>query len=109
MFCQPKTIKMNRNSTNKLKGISVFYRKITYGIKSALILCALCGVATSFGQQRVITSITPLAAPAGSTVKITASKVDPTASKNIVYFGAAKATVTSVSGTTLDVVVPAGA
>lgn len=78
-------------------------------LKFLFLVFMICCTKAMLAQLPVINSVTPLNAPAGSTVKITASKVDPTASKNIVYFGAAKATVTSVSGNTLDVIVPNGA
>lgn len=58
--------------------------------------------------QPVITSFTPLSGAIGATVTITGSNFNSTPSSNIVYFGAAKATVSSASPTSLTVTVPTG-
>ncbi|PWV56398.1 FG-GAP-like repeat-containing protein [Chitinophaga sp. S165] len=57
----------------------------------------------------VITSFSPLAAPAGSTVTITGANFRSDAGANQVFFGAVKATVTAASRTSLKVTVPTGA
>lgn len=62
----------------------------------------------SFGAP-TITNFTPTAAPVGATVTITGTNFSTIASKNTVFFGAVKATVSSSSATQLSVVVPAGA
>jgi len=59
--------------------------------------------------QPTITSFAPLSGPIGSTVTITGSNFSATPSSNIVYFGAAKATVSAASATSLTVTVPTGA
>jgi len=56
-----------------------------------------------------ITSFSPLASSIGSTIAITGSGFDPVSANNIVYFGAVKATVSSASETSLNVIVPSGA
>lgn len=56
-----------------------------------------------------ITSFAPSAGPVGTSVTITGTNFDPTASNNIVYFGATRATVSSASATELSVTVPSGA
>ncbi|MEX6689764.1 FG-GAP-like repeat-containing protein [Danxiaibacter flavus] len=105
---------MKKKSTNPLKCISSISQVLKQylsrnQLKLLVLFFMICSSRAILAQLPVINSVTPLSGPAGSTVKINASKVDPTPSKNIVYFGAAKATVTSVSGNTLDVIVPNGA
>ena len=56
-----------------------------------------------------ITTFTPLSGPVGSTVTITGTNFNTTASNNIVFFGATKATVSAASATSLTVTVPSGA
>src|SRR5262249_15955690 len=56
----------------------------------------------------VITSINPASAPVGATVTITCSNFN-TDTLNYVYFGAARATIQSISANTLVVQVPSGA
>ena len=60
------------------------------------------------GPPPAITTINPPEAPPGTTVTITGSGFDPTASNNIVIFGSIMATVVSVNpaGTELVVIVP---
>ncbi len=55
-----------------------------------------------------ISSFSPTSGPIGTTVTITGTNFDPTASNNIVYFGAVKATVTAATSTSLSVTVPTG-
>jgi hypothetical protein len=57
----------------------------------------------------VITSFSPVAGPIGTTVTITGTGFNATATSNIVYFGAVKATVISGNTTSLTVTVPVGA
>ena len=57
----------------------------------------------------VIFSVTPGKGPAGTTVTITGKNFDTAATRNIVYFGTTKATVTSSSPTVLTMKVPSGA
>jgi 6-phosphogluconolactonase (cycloisomerase 2 family) len=56
-----------------------------------------------------ITSFSPAFGPAGTTVTITGTNFSTTASSNIVWFGAAQATVSSATATQLIVTVPTGA
>lgn len=56
-----------------------------------------------------ITSFSPVTAAVGATVTINGNNFSTTAANNIVYFGSVKATVTSASGTQLQVTVPGGA
>jgi len=56
-----------------------------------------------------ITAVSPLIAPAGSTVIISGSNFGINAADNVVYFGGVKATVTAASATSLSVTVPAAA
>ncbi|MCI0707642.1 MAG: FG-GAP-like repeat-containing protein [Ignavibacteriae bacterium] len=56
-----------------------------------------------------IASFSPTTGSAGTTVTITGSNFNSTPTNNIVYFGAAKATITAGTTTSLTVTVPAGA
>ncbi len=57
----------------------------------------------------VITSFTPAAGPAGTTVTITGTGFHATPENNMVFFGAVRAVVTGGTTTSLTVTVPAGA
>ncbi|SDH19013.1 FG-GAP-like repeat-containing protein [Mucilaginibacter gossypii] len=57
----------------------------------------------------VINSFTPLSGPVGTTVTISGKNFNAIAANNIVFFGVAKATVTSATATQLVVKVPVGA
>ncbi len=70
---------------------------------------ALSGFTFILGPPPTISSFTPAVGPIGTTVTITGTNFNATASANIVYFGAVKAAVTSASTTSLTVSVPAGA
>ena len=56
-----------------------------------------------------ISSFTPTFGPVGTTVTITGTNFSSTASDNIVYFGAVRATVSAASTTSLTVAVPPSA
>jgi gliding motility-associated-like protein len=56
-----------------------------------------------------ITSFSPTSGPTGTTVTLTGTNFNVTPEKNIVFFGATKATVTASSTTSLTVTVPVGA
>jgi len=62
-----------------------------------------------FGQVPSITSFTPTNGPIGTTVTITGTNFNPTASNDIVIFGATQATISSCSISQLVVTVPWGA
>jgi len=66
-------------------------------------------VGSSAGNGQSITSFSPHAGPAGSSVTITGSGFNPAMANNIVYFGAGRATVTGASATSLSVTVPTSA
>jgi gliding motility-associated-like protein len=57
----------------------------------------------------VITSFTPTSGPVGTEVTVTGTNFSTTASENIVWFGAVRATVTAATTTQLTVTVPVGA
>lgn len=57
----------------------------------------------------VVTSFTPASGPTGTTVTITGTRFSATASNNVVFFGATRATVTGGTSTQLTVTVPVGA
>jgi hypothetical protein len=57
----------------------------------------------------IISSVSPASGVLGTTVTITGTDFNTTASNNVVYFGAVKANINSASSTSLTVTVPAGA
>ena len=63
----------------------------------------------SFGQVPTITSFSPTSGPVGTTVTITGTNFSTTAANNSVFFGGAKAVITSASATEIQVTVPSGA
>jgi hypothetical protein len=63
----------------------------------------------AFKTAPIVTSYTPGAAPAGSTVSISGIRFGQTPADNIVYFGAVKATILTATSTNLTVQVPYGA
>jgi hypothetical protein len=74
------------------------------------ILFFICFIAViQLFAQPVINSFAPVSGPVGTTVTISGSNFNSTASSNIVFFGAVKATVSVVTTTELQVIVPAGA
>lgn len=66
-------------------------------------------LAVSVIAQPTVTSFSPLSGSVNTTVVITGSNFSSIATNNIVYFGAARATVSSATSTTLVVAVPYGA
>ncbi|MBB3057753.1 photosystem II stability/assembly factor-like uncharacterized protein [Mucilaginibacter gotjawali] len=62
-----------------------------------------------YGGIPSVISFTPATGIAGTQVTITGTNFDTEPAKNVVYFGGAKATVTSASATQLVATVPAGA
>jgi hypothetical protein len=63
---------------------------------------------TLFGQVPTITAFTPASGVSGTTVVLTGTNFSTTPASNIVYFGAAKATVTASTATSCTVTVPPG-
>ena len=61
----------------------------------------------AYGLPPIITSISPAAAPSGSTITITGANFS-TGTNNIVYFGGVKANLSSQSATTLTAILPPG-
>jgi hypothetical protein len=66
-------------------------------------------VATAAISQPTITSFTPASGQVGTSVVITGTNFSATATNNIVFFGATRATVTAATTTQLTVTVPVGA
>ncbi len=60
-------------------------------------------------QPPTITAVSPNIANPGTSITITGTNFNTTATNNIVYFGATKATVSSASATSLTVTSPVGA
>jgi large repetitive protein len=87
----------------------MFLKKIASLIckpKSSFFLILLLMNLSSFAQVPVVSSFLPESAAAGTTVTINGSNFSSTIANNIVYFGAARATVISANISMLVVVVP---
>lgn len=70
---------------------------------------SLSGFTYNYAAKPVISQVSPLKGVVGSTVTITGNNFNPTLANNIVYFGAVKATIQSVTANNIVVTVPAGA
>jgi hypothetical protein len=84
------------------------------GASGNVAITSVGGVASLAGFTYIqsapgITSFTPALGAVGASVTIAGTKFNPTASSNIVFFGATRAQVTSATATELKVTVPAGA
>lgn len=78
-------------------------------LKKQILFLFLVLLGTTVNGQPSISSFTPIYGAAGSSVTISGSGFDATASNNVVYFGNAKATITAASTSSLTVTVPTGA
>lgn len=72
-------------------------------------LFALLLITSNASGQPKITAFSPGSGPVGTSVTITGSGFQATASSNVVYFGAVRAAVTSASAASLTVTAPVGA
>ena len=82
-------------------------KKLTVIKTLPAIFCFIASV--HLFAQPLIRAVTPGGSTPGATIKIKGKKFDATASKNIVYFGAVRATVTAASDSLLLVSAPFGA
>ncbi len=80
----------------------------SFVMRKLLPLLLLSGY-SAFAQHPVISSISSVAPQAGSTFTVTGTGYDASPSNNTVYIGGAKASLSSVSATSLHVVMPNGA
>ena len=82
------------------------------GAAGSISVTAFGGTVTSTNifsfPPPVITSFAPTSGPAGTTVTINGSNFRTSLTGNVIYFGAAKATVTAATATSLTVTVPPG-
>ena len=85
-----------------MKALSIFRWQLCLLVSVLLARC-------SFGAVPIITSFVPGAGASGTAVVIAGSNFGAAPSNNIVYFGAVRATVTTVTSSNLTVTVPAGA
>jgi hypothetical protein len=72
-------------------------------------LLIIFSIADVFAQATVVSSFSPASGPIGTSVTIAGSGFNTNASKNIVFFGATMAKVSSATSTSLIITVPAGA
>ncbi|CAN5594288.1 hypothetical protein BH10BAC2_BH10BAC2_21220 [soil metagenome] len=77
--------------------------------KNYLLVFAVCFFAQQLFAQPTISSFNPISGSVGTSVTITGTNFNAVVANNIVYFGAAKATVSVATTTSLSVTVPAGA
>lgn len=73
------------------------------------IFFALVMVQLHLNAQPVINSFSPVSGPIGTTVTISGSGFSSNPNNNVVFLGAARALVSSASGTSVTVTVPVGA
>ncbi|MBE7169201.1 MAG: VCBS repeat-containing protein [Williamsia sp.] len=73
-----------------------------------LFVVIVCVATSTFAQPKIGTFV-PVSGPTGTTVTVTGAGFNADPAKNIVYFGAARASIIGGSSTTLLVTVPAGA
>jgi len=71
--------------------------------------CLLLICANLYAQIPTVTSFAPASGPVGTSVTVTGTNFSTNLANNIVFFGAAKATVSAASTTSLTVAVPKGA
>jgi hypothetical protein len=71
-------------------------------------LCLVAILPFIVHAQPVISSVTPLSGPVGSSVTITGSNFNSTPSSNVVYFGSARAQVIAAAPNSLTVQAPSG-
>lgn len=76
---------------------------------SVLPLLFLLLVTSAVYAQPTVTGFSPVSGAAGSVVTISGTNFSATPAANVVYFGAARATVSTATSTSLTVTVPAGA
>jgi hypothetical protein len=84
------------------------------GASGSVSVATLGGAASRDGftyldSSPIITSFAPTSGATGTSITITGSRFNSTAANNVVFFGAARATVTAATDTELKVTVPAGA
>ena len=85
-------------------------KKNHYKRSLLLLIVMLMGCTLiTFAQVPVITSFSPTSAKPGIAVTLTGTNFNATASNNIVFFGATRATVTAASATSVTVTVPSEA
>lgn len=82
--------------------------KPAYALRGLLYIIG-CLLLNSSVAQPAITGFSPTSGSIGSSINISGTNFDPIPSNNAVFFGAVRATVTSVSATSLSVIVPVGA
>ena len=83
------------------------FQKKTIRILSAFILFTIAF--TSKSQVPIITSFMPISGPVGTIVTITGDNFNTDTAKDIVFFGATRASIQSATSTSLTVIVPSGA
>ncbi len=67
------------------------------------------GIDSAANEPPAILSFSPQSGPVGTIVTITGTNFNPTASNDVVYFGAVKAEVTAATSSSLSVTIPYGA
>lgn len=83
--------------------------RIFFPFGKCFLFALLSSISLNSIAQPTISSFSPAFGTAGSNVTIAGTNFSATMSANTVFFGAAKATVTAASATSLTVTVPAGA
>ena len=113
----PTSPAVNNGDVIKIKFIGIFNNPtaggtytFNWGTKtySGGVVENFSALVTIASPPPAITSFSPTSGEVGTSVTITGTDFDATASNNTVYFGAVKATVTASTTTSLTVTVPSG-
>ena len=114
---KPTSPAVNNGDVIKIKFIGIFNNPtaggtytFNWGTKtySGGVVENFSALVTIASPPPAITSFSPTSGEVGTSVTITGTDFDATASNNTVYFGAVKATVTASTTTSLTVTVPSG-
>ena len=97
----------NGNTTNSINNISAGNYSVTINDSNGCQATETFNITTSTAPK--ITNISQLNAEPGTTITLSGYNFNPTASNNMVFFGAVAAIPTTASATTLTVKVPVGA
>jgi hypothetical protein len=102
---------LNRHSqkanSNFMKYLNI--SKYPFAAIGNLVLLLLFGHQAAIGQTPTVTGFSPASGPIGTIVTISGTNFNTTASQNVVYFGAVRATVNTATANSLSVTVPLGA
>ena len=97
------------SSTGAAIGVATGNAVISYSVTNSCSLTTVVTLPVLVFNIPVITSFSPASAITGGVVTVTGTNFDTTASNNVIFFGAQRASVNAASATSLTVNVPSGA